>query len=71
MQDEGEEQVLTGRIDKCRRLPGVGRNVSVRGVVTGNETWRVWIGEVAAVEFVIFQQLEQNKESRRTQRDHR
>lgn len=54
MQDGWEGQVLTRRIDGCRRLPGVGRKVSVRNVATGNETWRGRVGEVAAAEFLVF-----------------
>jgi hypothetical protein len=54
MQDGGEEQVLTGGIDGCRRLPGVSRNVSVRNVATSNETWRARVGEVAAAEYLVF-----------------
>jgi hypothetical protein len=46
--------VLTGRIDKCRRLPRVSRNVDIGGVVAGNKTRRAGVGEVTAIEFLVF-----------------
>jgi hypothetical protein len=61
MQDGGEEQVLTGGIDRCRRLPRVGRKVSVRNVATGNETWRVRVGEVATAEILVFSNYDKTR----------
>jgi len=45
--------MLTRRIDGCRRLSRVGWKVSVCGVVAGNIAWRIKVGEVAAVEFLV------------------
>jgi hypothetical protein len=58
--------VLTGRIDECRRLPRVSRNVDIGGVVAGSKTWRAGVGEVTAIEFLVFGNQEKNKERRRT-----
>lgn len=41
---------LTGRLDRCRGLPRVGRNARVRRIVLGDVAGRVGDGQVAARE---------------------
>ena len=38
---------LTGWVDGCGGLPGVGREASVRWVIPSNESWGVFHGNVA------------------------